>query len=134
MNQWGITDATAIAAYTNSTASPIAPEDYLKSPALNNAPVKFSSDASMQKLQIATQKWLALYPDGMEAWADIRRAKLPVLYPVANSENADLSGGSRPKRIPFIDYEKNTNGAAVKAAEALLGGPDKVSTPLWWDK
>ncbi len=134
MNQWGITDNAAIQAYINSTATPTAPGDYLNSPALNNAPVKWSGDAATQKLQIATQKWLALYPDGMEAWADMRRAKLPVLYPVANSENASIPNGQRPRRIPFIDYEKTTNGEAVSAAASLLGGPDEAMTPLWWDK
>ncbi len=134
MNQWGISDGAAITAYLNSANTPVAPEDFLNSPALNNAPVKWSSDAAIQKLQLATQKWLALYPDGMEAWADMRRAKLPVLYPVVNSDNADIPAGQRPRRIPFIDYEKNTNKAAVEAAVSLLGGPDKATTPLWWDK
>ena len=134
MKQWGIADAAAIAAYQNSTATPIAPGDFLNSPALNNAPIKWSADPNTQLLQIATQKWVALYPDGMEAWADMRRAKRPVLYPVANSDNGDIPAGERPRRIPFIDYEKNTNGEEVTKAAALLGGPDKATTPLWWDK
>ncbi|HRD80116.1 MAG TPA: SusD/RagB family nutrient-binding outer membrane lipoprotein [Saprospiraceae bacterium] len=134
MRQWGVTNVDLISAYQNNTATPIAPDDFLNSPPLHNAPVKWSSDANMQRLQIATQKWLALYPDGMEAWADMRRSDLPALYPVANSDNPEISGGGRPLRIPFIDYEKNTNRAAVEAAVGLLGGPDKATTPLWWDR
>jgi hypothetical protein len=38
------------------------------------------------------------------------------------------------RRIPFIDQEKIANAEAVEAATSLLGGPDKASTPLWWDK
>lgn len=134
MKQYGINDAAAIAAYQSSSATPTAPQDFLNSPALNNAPIAWAGDPTMQRLQIATQKWLALYPDGIEAWADMRRAKLPVLYPVANSDNSSIPSGQRPRRIPFIDYEKNTNKAAVEAAAGLLGGADGPMTPLWWDK
>jgi hypothetical protein len=134
MNQWGITDAAAITAYVNSDKKPIAPEDALNSPAVSDTPIKWSSDPAVQKAQIATQKWLALFPDGIEAWADMRRSKLPKLYPVVNSDNADIPAGERPRRIPFIDYEKNTNKDGVDAAVGLLGGPDKATTPLWWDK
>jgi hypothetical protein len=88
----------------------------------------------MQREQINTQKWLALYPDGFEAWANFRRSDYPRLYPVVASDNADLPAGTFIKRIPFITLEKQTNGAAVQEAEALLGGPDKASTRLWWDK
>lgn len=134
MNQWGISDAAAISAYVNSDKKPIAPEDALNSPPVSDTPIKFSSDPAVQRAQIATQKWLALFPDGIEAWADQRRSKLPKLYPVVNSDNADIPAGERPRRIPFIDYEKNTNKEAVDAATGLLGGPDKATTPLWWDK
>lgn len=134
MNQWGLTDAAAIAAYVSSDKTPIAPNDGLQSPAMSNIPVKWSATPALQREQIGTQKWLALYPDGIEAWAEFRRTKYPKLYPVANNENADLATGQRPRRIPFLLLERNTNLEAVTAAESLLGGADKVSTPLWWDK
>ena len=134
MNQWGVTNAAAIAAYINSEKTPVAPNDGLQSPALSKAPIKWAATPALEREQIGTQKWLALYPDGIEAWAEYRRTRFPTLYPVANNENADLTGGQRPRRIPFLLLERNTNGEAVKAAESLLGGPDKVSTPLWWDK
>lgn len=134
MNQWGVTNAAAILAYINSDKVPVAPNDGIKSPALSNTPVRWAATAALQREQIGTQKWLALYPDGIEAWAEYRRTKFPPLYPVANNENADLTAGARPRRIPFLQLERETNGEAVKAAESLLGGPDKVTTPLWWDK
>ena len=82
MKQWGITDAAAIQAYINSTNTPIAPNDYLNSPPVSDAPVKFAADLNTQKEQIAIQKWLALFPDGYEAWADYRRSRTFILYPV----------------------------------------------------
>ena len=137
MNQWGITDAAAIAAYTNSPNVPIAPQDFKNSPAVSTAPVKFSSNPAQQKEQIAIQKWIAMFPDGNEAWADYRRGRNFILYPVANSDNPDITNTSTQwlRRIPFLLSEKQNNKEAVDAAVSLLGsGGDKVTTPLWWDK
>ena len=134
MNQWGVNDAGAINAYIGSDRVPVAPADAMASPAVNNYPIKWSADASIQIRQIAQQKWLALFPDGFEAWADLRRMGVLQQYPLVNSDNPDLPVGTRIRRIPFIDLEKNTNGTAVEAAVQLLGGPDKPSTKLWWDK
>ena len=137
MNQWGINDNAAIDAYTNSINVPVAPQDFLNSPAVANAPIKFAADVATQKLQVAIQKWVALFPDGTEAWADYRRSRTFILYPVANSENADLPNPNTAwiRRIPFLLSEKNNNKAAVEAAVPLLGsGGDKLTTPLWWDK
>ncbi len=134
MKQWGVTDAAKITAYIASDKTPVAPNDFLKSPALSNITVKWGATEATQREQIGTQKWLAIFPDGIEAWAEYRRTRLPKLYPLANSENADVPVGQVLRRIPFIDFEKNTNKAAVDAAATLLGGADKASTPLWWDK
>ena len=136
MNQWGITDPLAISAYTSSTSTPIAPQDALNSPALSNVPVLFGLTPNVQKEQITIQKWLALYPDGNEAWADIRRSGALKLYPVATSDNPDLPDPATQKirRINFMLSEKQTNGPEVDKAVNLLGGPDKITTPLWWDK
>ncbi len=137
MKQWGITDAAAITAYTNSNNVPVAPADFLNSPAVSDAPIKFAADVPTQKKQIAIQKWLAIFPDGTEAWADYRRSRTFILYPVANSENPDIPnpGTQWLRRIPFLLSEKQNNKAAVDAAVPLLGaGGDKVTTPLWWDK
>jgi Susd and RagB outer membrane lipoprotein len=134
MQQWGITNGAVITAYINSSATPIAPNDYFDSPPMNNYPIKWSSDPVMQRRQLAQQKWLALYPDGMEAWAELRRAGVQEFYEVLNSDNPDIPQGKFIRRLPFLDVEKQTNGDGVKAGEAELGGPDKASTPLWWDK
>jgi len=137
MNQWGITDGAAITAYTNSSNVPVAPGDYLNSAPVSTAPIKFSSTPSVQKEQIGIQKWLAMFPDGNEAWADYRRGRNFILYPVANSENADIPNPNTAwiRRIPFLLSETQNNKAAVEAAVGLLGGGgDKVTTPLWWDK
>ncbi len=136
MKQWGITDVAAIAAYTAGTTLPVAPMDLLSSPPMTDIPVKWSMTPAVQAEQIATQKWLALFPDGIEAWADYRRSRKLKLYPVVNSDNPDISNTTTQwvRRIPFLLSEKQNNAAAVAQAVTLLGGPDKVTTPLWWDK
>ena len=136
MLQWGITNESLINTYVSSTATPIAPDDYLNSPPLSNVPIKFDmADKNMQLKQIAMQKWIALYPDGWEAWADYRRRPVVHLYPVANSDNPDISDPSTQyiRRVPFLLQEKQTNGSEMEKAIKLLGGPDKITTPLWWD-
>jgi SusD/RagB-like outer membrane lipoprotein len=137
MKQWGITDAAAISAYINSTNTPIAPNDFLNSPPVTNIPVKWvMGNVATENEQIALQKWLAMFPDGMEAWADYRRSRYLKLYPVANSDNPDITNTTTQwiRRIPFLLSETQNNKAAVDAAVPLLNGPDKVTTPLWWDK
>ena len=136
MHQWGYTDDAAINTYINSDAMPVAPHDFLDSPPMSDIPVKFAADETTQRVQVATQKWLALFPDGVEAWADYRRTHLLSLYPVANSDNPDITNTSTQwiRRIPFLLSEQQNNGAEVEKAVQLLGGPDKVTTPLWWDK
>ncbi len=137
MKQWGITDATVINNYINSTATPIAPNDFLNSPPMTNIPVKWDAgNVAVQREQIALQKWLAIFPDGQEAWADYRRSRVLKLYPVANSDNPDITNTTTQwiRRIPFLESEKQNNKAEVEKAVGLLGGPDKVTTPLWWDK
>jgi hypothetical protein len=103
---------------------------------MTNIPVKFAADPATQLEQIMTQKWLALYPDGMEAWADYRRSHVLKLYPVVHSDNPDITNTSTQwiRRIPFLLSETQNNGAEVEKAVGLLSGPDKVTTPLWWDK
>jgi hypothetical protein len=134
MNQWGITDAPTIQNYIQSTATPVPPNDYLNSPAVATIPVKFAPDAVTQRQQILTQKWLALFPDGIEAWAELRRTGYPVLYPVVESDNPDVPANTMISRWTWQQDEYNTNGKAVQAALPLLGGPDKASTHVWWNK
>lgn len=132
--QWGVTDEEAITAYIASSSTPIAPNDAINSPALSNTPIKWASDEATQLVQIATQKWLALYPDGVEAWADLRRSDQLKLYDRVNSDNSDLPVNVLIKRLPFLTSDAQSNAAAVEAAKSLLDGDDLPSTPLWWDK
>jgi hypothetical protein len=138
MAQWGIT-GSAVTTYIASNATPMPSHAYTPDgvdTAVSNVPIAWSADPTMHLKQIMTQKWLALYPDGLEAWADYRRSHVLPLYAVINSDNRLITNTSTQwlRRIPFLTTEKETNGSAVTAAAALLGGPDNEMTPLWWDK
>lgn len=136
--QWNVTNATVQNTYINSVLTPVAPGDQQASPAVSNIPVLFNTtDNTIALQQIQTQKWLALYPDGIEAWADYRRGHYMKLYPVVNSDNPDLPDPTTQwiRRLTFLASEIQNNGPAVQAAVGLLGsGGDKITTPLWWDK
>jgi len=68
---WGISDAGVIAAYQQSSKVPVATHD---APApVSTVPVKYDAATALE--QIHTQKWLGLFPDGWEAWAEQRRTK-----------------------------------------------------------
>lgn len=135
MHEHEITDPSIVNAYINGTSLPMAPGGYFNTPPLTDIPVKFSSDPEKQREQIGTQKWLALFPEAHEAWAEIRRSGYPKFYPLIHSQNPDITPDKMIRRISFLDREIIANGPAVEAAIPLLGGgPDKVSTPLWWDK
>jgi hypothetical protein len=137
MLQWGVTNNTAIDAYINSSQVPVAPQDFLNSAPITNVPIAFhASSVNIQLEQIAIQKWLAIFPDGKEAWADIRRHKRFKLYQVVNSDNPNITNTATQsvRRIPYPDKEYQVNRTEITKAVELLGGPDTHVTRLWWDK
>ena len=88
-----------------------------------------------EKLErIITQKWIAMFPEGQEAWSEFRRTGYPKIFPVvSNQSNGTIDTNIQIRRIPFVDSEKSTNAAGVTTAVTLLGGADNGGTRLWWD-
>lgn len=108
--------------------------------AANNVTIKWNDAVSNEvKLQkIITQKWIATFPEGQEAWSEFRRTGYPKLFPVANNFSSDNNGGVVPagefiKRLNFTQDERNSNKEAVDKAITLLNGEDKINTRVWWD-
>lgn len=104
---------------------------------LNDVTVKWdNSDSKERQLQrIITQKWIAMFPDGHEGWAEFRRTGYPKLFTVMiNNSDGTIPTDRFVRRLPFPDSEIRTNKAEVdKAVANLLKGPDTGGTRVWWD-
>ncbi|WP_286859984.1 MULTISPECIES: SusD/RagB family nutrient-binding outer membrane lipoprotein [Sphingobacterium] len=97
--------------------------------------------------KIITQKFIANLPWlPLESWNDQRRLGLP-FYENPAIENAlpnlpDLTSANFmtsnikffPQRLAFPSSFRDTDPAEYQNAVSLLGGADKVLTPLWWAK
>lgn len=106
------------------------------SPQLSTITIRWEeADSKDRKLErIVTQKWIAMFPDGDEAWAEYRRSGYPLVFPVV----VNYSGGTIPtnpgiRRMPYPEREYNSNSSAVAEAVKMLGGADNGGTRLWWD-
>ncbi|WP_405605683.1 RagB/SusD family nutrient uptake outer membrane protein [Polaribacter sp. Asnod1-A03] len=88
-----------------------------------------------EKLEkIITQKWIAMFPEGQEAWSEYRRTGYPKIFPVvSNQSGGTIDTDIQIRRIPFVDSEKSTNAIGVTTATSLLKGSDNGGTRLWWD-
>lgn len=96
------------------------PEDYL-----TQAEVAYNNSLE----QIITQKWIAQYWVGMEAWFDYRRTGFPVLHVGAGHDN----NGQLPVRYPYPTLVSSLNSANYEAAVSRLGG-DNINLRGWWEK
>lgn len=85
--------------------------------------------------KIMTQKWLAIFPEGCEAWAEQRRTGYPRLFPVRfnNSPDNSISTETMIRRLPFPGSVKSLDGVLYGRLLLLLDAPDNGGTRLWWD-
>lgn len=85
--------------------------------------------------QIATQKWIALFPNGTEAWAEVRRTGYPKLIPIVRSDepSIDAANGEFIKKLRYPDDEKNINGDHAGASSLNDGKGDGPNIRVWWD-
>lgn len=104
MNQWGVDAADATA---------------------------FIASAPYVNMQsIAEQKWVALYLQGYEAWAEWRRIGGPatIVKPASQLHGTDI-----PQRQAYSSTTPSVNEENYNAAVAAQG-PDNLDTKLWWAK
>ncbi len=102
-----------------------------------------ASDIEVNLEKIITQKWIAIFPLGVEGWSEYRRTGYPRLFDAAQ----DLSGGgvnvhrhARRLRYPSEEYTQNRGNLQEAIAtlnreatgEGTMQG-DEYSTRVWWD-
>lgn len=103
LNHWGITDTSIIDTYVASQAY----------------------DATNWKKSIGYQKWIALYTNGLEAWAEWRRLDQPELKAPAAAEESQI-----PTKLPYPNSEISNNSEQLKK---ITNTPKIITNKVWWD-
>ena len=85
-------------------------------------------DATNFRKSIGNQKWIALFGQGLEAYAEWRRLDYPQLEPAV----AGALNGEFPLRFIYPGTEQSLNGKSYQQAIANQGS-DLLTTKLWFD-
>src|SRR5690606_29391490 len=107
------------------------------SPRLSDVTVKWddalSNDKKLEK--IIMQKWIAMFPEGTEAWSEFRRTGYPKLYHIMAPQNPLLPLGTFINRLTIPVTLAAASQAQYNAAVAAhLGGKDDETVKLYWAK
>lgn len=137
--QWGA--AASVDEYVNSDnigadyEDPFEPENNIAA-RCRVSPRWIESASQEEKLEkIITQKWLAIFPEGAEAWAEQRRTGYPRLFPVRinNSKSGSIDTEIMIRRLPFPGDMSDSDPEQYNSLVKALGGSDNGGTRLWWD-
>ena len=132
MRGWGgLTPAQAATFYNDGVTASITQWGGTAAQAttyLAQAGVAFDPTIGLQ--QIGTQKWIALFTQGTEAWSEFRRTGYPALV-AGTRMYSDTPGIAL--RLLYPPNEQAVNQAGLDAAIARQGA-DLTTTPVWWDK
>jgi len=107
-NQYGITDNTVIGNYLVQTG--------------------VAYNAANYKKSLGEQKWIALFGNGLEAFAEWRRLD----YPQLTAGASGVLEGKIPVRFIYPGSEQSLNNANYKKA-VTSQGTDNLLTKLWFD-
>lgn len=133
--QWG----AAMGDYLNGTTPAADHVDALlpsaSAKAVSKVTAKWDDALSNEEkfAKIATQRWIAIFPEGINGWADHRRTGYPELFKNdVNYSQGEIDTDLGPRRLPFTLAEKTTNPDYTDAV-SKLGGPDNAGTRVFWD-
>lgn len=93
------------------------------------AQARVQYNAATGLTQIAYQKWVSLFMQGMEGWTEWRRTGVPTLVP-----GPDATLSAPPQRLPYATSEPVLNKANLDAAVAAqgFGTYTALDKPLWF--
>lgn len=117
----GIT--ASLAQYNVSAAASAA---YLISPAATLA--GGTTEGNLE--DIIVQKWLAIYYQSTEAWAEFRRTGYPKIW---TGGDLGSTNGNIPRRLTYPTSEYSRNQVNVTEAASRFSGGDKLMSRNWWD-
>jgi hypothetical protein len=96
------------------------------------SPAALLAGTDEQKLeQIIVQKWLGIYYNIYEGWAEFRRTGYPRIW--TGTALGDTEGNV-PRRLTYPTAESLRNGDNYTEAVSKLQGGDKLTSRVWWDK
>lgn len=79
---------------------------------------------------IREEKWVALFPNGFDAWSEWRRTGVPGLTPAPDA----LNDGSIPRRYLYPADEAGVNTQSYnEGVNKLSPGTDSNTSRFWWD-
>ena len=137
-DQWGVSGADSYIADNVNT-----PQGYRDPAGLNsysgatsNITIAWDDADNTGNLErIITQKWLANFPLGLEAWSEYRRTGYPKLMPVVvNNSGGTVNSERGARRLSYPQEERINNADNYPHALQLLGGADNMGTDVWWAK
>lgn len=126
----GLTSGDAATHYQNGVNGSFAfyglsaPAGYLDLPQ-----VAFTGSQAEKLNKIGFQKWISLYFQGLEAWYDWRRTRIPALTPGASNQNNDMI----PVRFRYPIIEQSLNSEGYQNA-INRQGPDDLNAKMWYLK
>jgi hypothetical protein len=92
--------------------------------------VAYATAAGDYKQKIGTQKWIALFNRGWDAWVEWKRLDYPQLLPPSGTGiQVELK---IPVRLIYPISEQTVNGNNRATAAEAIGG-DLITTKLFWD-
>lgn len=121
--------------FINKYVTGTAPYTYTGSINLDDYAITYANarvnDAATKMLQvIREEKWVALFNNGADAWAEWRRTGYPVLKPAADYVNS----GVIPRRMNYPAEETTYNTTNYESSlKGLTPSANNNSSRVWWD-
>ena len=137
-DQWGV----SIGGYLSSSKKPADFLDVLDSEydivAVETTTPNWSDAATDEERleKIIVQKWIAIFPEGMNAWAEYRRTGYPKQFPIMRNDSQGdqyIPTELGVRRLTYTENERDNNPEGYAGALRLLGGPDSGATRIFWD-
>lgn len=132
--QWGISGAAAYivspqANYATGTGggTGVGVNTFGSIPATSNA----VTTTALERIYL--QKYLALFPDGIQAWSEWRRTGIPAIKPTTNATNS-ASNNQIPTRYVYGPSEYSLTPAKLQEAIDRLPLGDVMHELVWWDR
>jgi len=85
---------------------------------------------------VVTEKWVALYMQGIQGWSEYRRTGFPTMSSPADGlyQGVDIGSLTVPARRPYPSDESQLNEDNYKAAVAKLNDAGQQKAKMFWAK